>query len=124
MRSMSGVGAGLPRFMNIAGREPGRHSLGQRIPHPRQPDEGLQVPGSRHPHSHGKNVVVLGAGNVAMDAARTAMRLGADNVRIVYRRSREEMPARGAEIHHAEEEGIEMFLLTTRRGFWAMTRGA
>jgi glutamate synthase (NADPH/NADH) small chain len=60
----------------------------------------------------GKQVVVLGAGNVAMDAARTAQRLGADNVKIVYRRSREEMPARAAEIHHAEEEGIELFLLT------------
>jgi glutamate synthase (NADPH/NADH) small chain len=64
------------------------------------------------PIPHGKNVVVLGAGNVAMDSARTAMRLGADTVRIVYRRSREEMPARKAEIHHAEEEGIEFFLLT------------
>ena len=57
-------------------------------------------------------MVVLGAGNVAMDSARTAMRLGADKVRIVYRRSRDEMPARAAEIHHAEEEGIEFFLLT------------
>ena len=47
-----------------------------------------------------------------MDSARTAMRLGAESVKIVYRRSREEMPARGAEIHHAEEEGIELFLLT------------
>jgi glutamate synthase (NADPH/NADH) small chain len=64
------------------------------------------------PIPHGKNVVVLGAGNVAMDSARTAMRLGADSVRIVYRRSRAEMPARAAEIHHAEEEGIEFFLLT------------
>jgi glutamate synthase (NADPH/NADH) small chain len=60
----------------------------------------------------GKNVVVLGAGNVAMDSARTAMRLGAKSVKIVYRRSKEEMPARTAEIHHAEEEGIELFLLT------------
>ena len=59
-----------------------------------------------------KRVVVLGAGNVAMDSARTAMRLGAESVKIVYRRSREEMPARQAEIHHAEEEGIELFLLT------------
>mgnify|MGYP003563594632 CR=1 FL=1 len=57
-------------------------------------------------------MVGRGAGNVAMDAARTAQRLGADNVKRVYRRSREEMPARAAEIHHAEEEGIELFLLT------------
>jgi glutamate synthase (NADPH) small chain len=64
------------------------------------------------PIPRGKDVVVLGGGNVAMDSARTAMRLGADRVRLVYRRSREEMPARAAEIHHAEEEGIEFLLLT------------
>lgn len=58
------------------------------------------------PIPHGRNVVVLGAGNVAMDSARTAMRLGAEKVSIVYRRSRAEMPARSAEIHHAEEEGL------------------
>jgi glutamate synthase (NADPH/NADH) small chain len=87
-----GVGAGLPRFMNI----PGENLVGILSANP-----------------IGKDVVVLGAGNVAMDSARTAMRLGADKVRIVYRRSRQEMPARIAEIHHAEEEGIEFFLLTT-----------
>ena len=65
----------------------------------------------------GKNVVVLGAGNVAMDSARTALRLGADSVKIVYRRSRDEMPARGEEIHHAEEEGVEMHLLTNPTRF-------
>jgi hypothetical protein len=68
-------------------------------------------------------VVVLGAGNVAMDSARTAMRLGADSVRIVYRRSRDEMPARGAEIHHAEEEGIEFFLLTNPTQFKGDEKG-
>jgi glutamate synthase (NADPH/NADH) small chain len=56
--------------------------------------------------------VVVGAGNVAMDAARTALRLGGENVSIVYRRSREEMPARAEELHHAEEEGIDFKLLT------------
>jgi glutamate synthase (NADPH/NADH) small chain len=71
----------------------------------------------------GKNVVVLGAGNVAMDAARTAMRLGAESVKIVYRRSREEMPARAAEIHHAEEEGIEFFLLTNPTRYIGDDRG-
>jgi glutamate synthase (NADPH/NADH) small chain len=64
------------------------------------------------PIVHGQNVAILGGGNVAMDAARTAMRLGADNVRVVYRRSREEMPARAEEIHHGEEEGLEFHLLT------------
>ena len=71
----------------------------------------------------GTNVVVLGAGNVAMDAARTAMRLGADKVKIVYRRSREEMPARVAEIHHAEEEGIELFLLTNPTQYLGNDKG-
>jgi glutamate synthase (NADPH/NADH) small chain len=71
----------------------------------------------------GKNVVVLGAGNVAMDSARTAMRLGADSVRIVYRRSRDEMPARKAEIHHADEEGIEFFLLTAPTRFIGDEKG-
>jgi glutamate synthase (NADPH/NADH) small chain len=65
----------------------------------------------------GKKVVVLGAGNVAMDSARTALRLGAENVKIVYRRSRDEMPARGEEIHHAEEEGVELHLLTNPTRF-------
>jgi glutamate synthase (NADPH/NADH) small chain len=74
--------------------------------------KAYQYPKVDTPIPIGKNVVVLGAGNVAMDAARTAMRLGANSVRIVYRRSREEMPARAEEIHHAEEEGIEFFLLT------------
>jgi glutamate synthase (NADPH/NADH) small chain len=75
------------------------------------------------PLAQGKNVVVLGAGNVAMDSARTAMRMGADKVRIVYRRSREEMPARVAEIHHAEEEGIEMYLLTSPKRFLGDDQG-
>ena len=62
------------------------------------------------PVKRGKNVVVVGAGNVAMDSARTALRMGA-NVKLVYRRGREEMPARKEEINHAEEEGIEFLLL-------------
>ena len=60
----------------------------------------------------GKRVAVIGGGNVAMDAARTALRLGAEHVFLVYRRSRKEMPAREEEIAHAEEEGIEFMLLT------------
>jgi glutamate synthase (NADPH/NADH) small chain len=60
----------------------------------------------------GMNVAVVGGGNVAMDSVRTAMRLGADHVYLIYRRSRAEMPARIEEIHHAEEEGIELHLLT------------
>jgi glutamate synthase (NADPH) small chain len=107
-----GVGAGLPRFMNI----PGENLVGILSANEYLTRANLmkayEYPKVDTPIPIGKNVVVLGAGNVAMDAARTAMRLGAENVRIVYRRSREEMPARGAEIHHAVEEGIELYLLT------------
>jgi len=107
-----GVGAGLPRFMNI----PGENLIGILSANEYLTRANLMkaylFPEVDTPIPKAKNVVVLGAGNVAMDSARTAMRLGADKVRIVYRRSREEMPARIAEIHHAEEEGIEFFLLT------------
>jgi glutamate synthase (NADPH/NADH) small chain len=107
-----GVGAGLPRFMNI----PGENLVGILSANEYLTRANLmkayEFPKVDTPIPMGKNVVVLGAGNVSMDAARTAMRLGADSVKIVYRRSRDEMPARMAEIHHAEEEGIEFFLLT------------
>ncbi|MGW8192935.1 MAG: NADPH-dependent glutamate synthase [Desulforhopalus sp.] len=107
-----GVGAGLPRFMNI----PGENYVGILSANEYLTRANLmkayEYPKVDTPIPRGKNVVVLGAGNVAMDSARTAMRLGAESVKIVYRRSREEMPARQAEIHHAEEEGIELFLLT------------
>jgi len=107
-----GVGAGLPRFMNI----PGENLVGILSANEYLTRANLmkayEYPKVDTPIPLGKNVVVLGAGNVAMDSARTAMRLGADSVKVVYRRSKEEMPARNAEIHHAEEEGIELFLLT------------
>jgi glutamate synthase (NADPH/NADH) small chain len=107
-----GVGAGLPSFMNI----PGENLIGILSANEYLTRANLmkayKFPEVDTPIPHGKNVVVLGAGNVAMDSARTAMRLGAESVRIVYRRSRAEMPARGAEIHHADEEGIEFMLLT------------
>lgn len=107
-----GVGAGLPKFMNI----PGENFVGILSANEYLTRANLmkayKYPEVDTPIPLGKNVVVLGAGNVAMDSARTAMRLGADSVKVVYRRSRDEMPARGAEIHHAEEEGIELFLLT------------
>jgi glutamate synthase (NADPH/NADH) small chain len=63
------------------------------------------------PVVRGRNVCVVGGGNVAMDSARTARRLGGQNVYVLYRRSREEMPARAEEIHHAEQEGIQFKLL-------------
>jgi glutamate synthase (NADPH/NADH) small chain len=107
-----GVGAGLPRFLNIPGENLiGIYSANEYLTRANLMKAYL-FPEYDTPLVRGKDVVVFGAGNVAMDSARTAMRLGADRVRIVYRRSRDEMPARSAEIHHAEEEGIEFFLLT------------
>ena len=107
-----GVGAGLPKFLNIPGEDLiGIYSANEYLTRANLM-KGYLFPKYDTPIIKGKNVVVFGAGNVAMDSARTAMRLGADKVRIVYRRSREEMPARAAEIHHAEEEGIEFYLLT------------
>jgi glutamate synthase (NADPH/NADH) small chain len=118
-----GVGAGLPRFMNL----PGENLVGILSANEYLTRANLmkayKFPDVDTPIPMGKNVVVLGAGNVAMDSARTAMRLGADNVKIVYRRSREEMPARKAEIHHAEEEGIEMFLLTNPTKYLGNEKG-
>lgn len=118
-----GVGAGLPRFMNI----PGENYVGILSANEYLTRANLmkayKYPDVDTPIPIGKNVVVLGAGNVAMDSARTAMRLGAESVKIVYRRSREEMPARQAEIHHAEEEGIELFLLTNPTKYLGNEKG-
>jgi glutamate synthase (NADPH/NADH) small chain len=75
------------------------------------------------PIIRGKNVITLGAGNVAMDSARTALRLGAEKSLIVYRRSREEVPARSAEVHHAEEEGVEFHFLTAPTKFIGNDKG-
>ncbi|MFH1076006.1 MAG: NADPH-dependent glutamate synthase, partial [Pseudomonadota bacterium] len=118
-----GVGAGLPRFLNI----PGENLIGILSANEYLTRANLmkayRFPEYDTPIPKGKNVAVLGAGNVAMDTARTAMRLGANSVKIVYRRSREEMPARTAEIHHAEEEGIEFFLLTNPKQFLGNNKG-
>jgi len=107
-----GLGAGLPKFMNI----PGENLVGILSANEYLTRANLMkaylFPKVDTPIPRGKDVVVLGGGNVAMDSARTALRLGAGRVRLVYRRSRDEMPARAAEAHHAEEEGIEFFLLT------------
>ena len=118
-----GVGAGLPRFLNIPGENLiGIYSANEYLTRSNLMKAYL-FPEYDTPIVKGKNVAVFGAGNVAMDAARTAMRLGADNVRIIYRRSRDEMPARTAEIHHAEEEGIEFHLLTNPVRFTGDEKG-
>lgn len=106
-----GSGAGLPRFMNIPGENcKGVYSANEfltRINLMKAYKTDADTPVMR-----AKNVAVVGGGNVAMDAARSAMRLGAENVYIVYRRSEEELPARREEVEHAKEEGIEFRLLT------------
>ncbi len=108
-----GLGAGLPLFMNIPGENLcGIYSANEYLTRSNLMKAYL-FPEYDTPIARGKDVCVLGAGNVSMDSARTALRLGADRVRIVYRRSRAEMPARIEEIHHAEEEGVEFHLLTT-----------
>jgi glutamate synthase (NADPH/NADH) small chain len=106
-----GVGAGLPVFMNIPGENlQGVYSANEYLTRSNLMKAYL-YPEYNTPLLRGKNVVVVGGGNVAMDSARTSLRLGADNVYVVYRRAREQMPARLEEVHHAEEEGIQFKLL-------------
>jgi glutamate synthase (NADPH/NADH) small chain len=105
-----GTGAGLPMFMKIPGESlVGVYSANEYLT--RVNLMKAYVEGSPTPILHSKRVVVVGGGNVAMDAARCAKRLGAD-VHIVYRRSEAELPARAEEVHHAKEEGIIFDLLT------------
>jgi glutamate synthase (NADPH/NADH) small chain len=107
-----GTGAGLPWFMNIPGENlNGVYSANEYLTRANLMKAYL-FPEYDTPIVRGKRVAVIGGGNVAMDCARTALRLGADEVRIVYRRSRKEMPARDEEIHHGEEEGIIFEFLT------------
>ena len=106
-----GTGAGLPNFLNIPGENlNGVYSANEFLT--RVNLMKAYLPEYDTPIKVGQKVAVVGAGNVAMDAARTAKRLGAEEVRIVYRRSRQEMPARLEEIENAEEEGILFSLLT------------
>ena len=105
-----GSGAGLPRFMNIPGESlKGVYSANEFLTRSNLMKAYLDNPVT--PIMKGGNVAVVGGGNVAMDAARTALRLGAEHVYIVYRRSMEELPARKEEVEHAEEEGIDFRLL-------------
>ncbi|MBR6578318.1 MAG: NADPH-dependent glutamate synthase [Clostridia bacterium] len=105
-----GSGAGLPNFMGIPGESyKGVYSANEFLTRSNLMKAYLDNPET--PIMKGGKVAVVGGGNVAMDAARTALRLGAEKVYIVYRRSMEELPARKEEVEHAEEEGIEFRLL-------------
>ena len=106
-----GSGAGLPKFMGIPGESlKGVYSANEYLT--RVNLMKAYMPDSKTPIRKSRNVAVVGGGNVAMDAARSAKRLGAENVYIVYRRGMQELPARAEEIEHAQEEGIIFKLLT------------
>ena len=105
-----GSGAGLPRFMNIPGENlNGVLSCNEYLTRVNLMD--ASNPATDTPLLYGKNVAVIGGGNTAMDAVRTAKRLGAEHAMIIYRRSEEEMPARVEEVKHAKQEGIEFLTL-------------
>jgi len=107
-----GVGAGLPRFMGIEGESLiGVYSANEYLTRANLMKAYDFGKGADTPIAISKKVAVIGGGNVAMDSARTAVRLGAEKVYLVYRRTEKEMPARIEEVHHAKEEGIEFHIL-------------
>ena len=119
-----GTGAGLPMFLNIPGENlNGVYSANEFLTRVNLM-KAYQFPAYDTPIKIGKKVAVIGAGNVAMDAARCALRLGAEVVYVVYRRSKEEMPARREEVENAEEEGIEFKFLTNPKRFLGNDKGS
>lgn len=107
-----GTGAGLPKFMNIPGENyVGVFSANEYLTRSNLM-KAYDEKAAQTPIYHARRVAVFGGGNVAMDAARTALRLGAENVTVIYRRTREEMPARREEVEHAHEEGVEFLMLS------------
>jgi glutamate synthase (NADPH/NADH) small chain len=109
-------GAGLPVFMNVPGENlKGVYSANEYLTRVNLM-AAYRFPHADTPVLHGQRVAVVGGGNVAMDAVRTAKRLGAEAAMIVYRRTRTELPARAEEVHHADEEGIQFHFLTAPTG--------
>ena len=112
-----GTGAGAPQFLNIPGENLcGVYSANEYLTRSNLM-KAYRFPEYDTPIARGKKVAVFGGGNVAMDSARTALRLGAEEVTIIYRRTKEEIPARAEELHHAEEEGVKFSLLTAPLAF-------
>ncbi len=112
-----GVGAGLPRFLKVPGENfNGIYSANEFLTRVNLMKAYL-FPKYDTPIKKGENVVVVGGGNVAMDSARTALRLGAKKVYLLYRRAKEDMPARKEEVQHAKEEGIDFRILATPKRF-------
>jgi glutamate synthase (NADPH/NADH) small chain len=107
-----GVGAGLPTFMNIKGESlVGVYSANEYLTRANLMKAYQFGSGADTPIARSKRVAVVGGGNVAMDSARTAVRLGAEKVYLIYRRTEKEMPARVEEVHHAKQEGVDFHLL-------------
>lgn len=118
-----GTGAGLPRFMGLPGENLGGIYSANEFLIRVNLMKGYCFPEYDTPVRIGKKVAVIGGGNTAMDSARCALRLGAEEVKIVYRRSREEMPARAEEVENAEEEGVVFEFLTNPTRFIGNERG-
>ena len=119
-----GTGAGLPKFLNVAGENlNGIYSANEFLIRVNLM-KSYNFPQSKTPIRVGKKVAVIGGGNVALDSARCALRLGAEKVIIIYRRTRNEMPARQEEIENAEEEGIEFKYLTAPLRFIGDDKGS
>ncbi|MDX9692398.1 MAG: NADPH-dependent glutamate synthase [Acholeplasmataceae bacterium] len=118
-----GTGAGLPKFMNIPGEMyNGVYSANEFLTRVNLMKAYDQA--SSTPVYHAKNVAVVGGGNVALDAARSALRLGAKHVYIIYRRTKAELPSRHEEVMHAEEEGIELIYLSTIKEIYGNDKGS
>ena len=119
-----GVGAGLPKFMNIEGEHlVGVYSANEYLTRANLMKAYEFGKGADTPIAASRNVAVIGGGNVAMDAARMAVRLGAEHVYLIYRRSEKEMPARVEEVHHAKEEGVEFHTLQNPKRILGDERG-
>jgi glutamate synthase (NADPH) small chain len=118
-----GVGAGLPRFLNIPGENLiGVYSANEYLTRVNLM-RGYRFPDVDTPMPKGKRVAVIGGGNVAMDAARTALRLGAESVHVVYRRTMDEMPVRREELEHAIEEGVKLEILALPKAYTGDGKG-
>ncbi len=118
-----GIGAGAPRFLGVPGENlSGIYSANEYLTRVNLM-KAYKFPEYDTPIKKGKRVAVVGGGNVAMDSARSAMRLGADEVHVIYRRSREEMPARLEEVENAMEEGVIFDFLTNPTRFLGDSRG-
>lgn len=118
------VGAGLPNFLNVPGENlPGIYTANEYLTRSNLM-HSYDFPHYDTPIKRGRHVVVFGGGNVAMDAARTALRLGAKTVTIAYRRTEREMPARLAEVHHAKQEGVKILELVSPVQFLPDQEGA